>query len=107
MQFPLRRWPVSRAFRSICALIPLLLPVSARAWEWSLGASMSAGTTRGGAHGGTSTALAVPSNALTYQPGFRLGYGSQRRAHEVIFDGGALVIGEEGSTVSLIVGALG
>ena len=98
---------MSRAVRSIYALLLLLLPASAQAWEWSLGASMSAGTTRSGAHSGTSTALALPSNALTYQPGFRLGYGNQGRTHEVILDGGALVIGEEGSTVSLIVGALG
>jgi hypothetical protein len=85
----------------------MLLPASARAWEWSLGASMSTGTTRSGAHSGTSTAFALPSNALTYQPGFRLGYGSKGRTHEVTLDGGALVIGEEGSTVSLVVGSLG
>src|SRR4030095_15124044 len=59
----------------------------------------------GGAHSGTSTACALPSNALTYQPGFRLGYGSNQRTHEVTLDGGALVIGEEGSTVSLVVGS--
>jgi len=98
---------MSRTLFSICALLALLVPASARAWEWSLGASMSAGTTRSGAHSGTSTAFALPSNALTYQPGFRLGYGSERRTHEVTLDGGALVIGEEGSTVSLIVGSLG
>jgi len=68
---------------------------------------MSAGTTRSGAHSGTSTALALPSNALTYQPGFRLGYGNTKRTHEVTLDAGALVIGEEGSTVSLVVGSLG
>lgn len=97
---------MSRALCAICALI-LLLPASARAWEWSLGANMSTGTTRSGAHSGTSTTFALPSNALTYQPGFRLGYGSKQRTHEVFVDGGALVIGEEGSTVSLVVGSLG
>jgi hypothetical protein len=98
---------MSRALFSSFVLILLLVPASARAWEWSLGASMSAGATGSAAHNGTSTAFGLPSNALTYQPGFRLGYGSQRRAHEVTLDGGALVIGEQGSTVSLILGSLG
>ena len=91
----------------MCAAGLLLLPVSARAWEWSLGASTGAGITRSGAHSGTSTSLGLPSSALTYQPGLRLGYGSERRVHEVTLDAGALVIGEEGSTVSLIVATLG
>lgn len=98
---------MSRALFSIGFSILLLAPVPARAWEWSLGASMSAGATSSTAHNGTSTAFGLPSNALSYQPGFRLGYGSERRVHEVILDGGALVIGEQGSTVSLIVGSLG
>jgi len=68
---------------------------------------MSAGTTGSAAHNGTSTAFALPANALTYQPGFRVGYGSERRAHEVILDAGALVIGEQGSTVSIMLGSLG
>jgi len=98
---------MSRTVFSICAVILLLAPASARAWEWSLGASMSAGATSSAAHNGTSTTFALPSNALTYQPGFRLGYGSERRVHDVILDTGALVIGEQGSTVSLILGSLG
>jgi hypothetical protein len=97
---------MSRGFLSICILVLMLVPASARAWEWSLGASMSAATMRSGENRGTSTSFALPSNALTYQPGFRVGYGSKRRTHEVLLDGGALVIGEEGSTVSLIVGSL-
>ena len=98
---------MSRAFRAICALIPLLLPVSARAWEWSLGSHMAAGVTRSGANSGTSTAFGLPGNTLTYQPGFRIGYGNPSRVHEVTLDAGALVIGEEGSTVSLILGTIG
>ena len=98
---------MSRGLLSSFALIVLVMPASAGAWEWSIGANMSAGTTQSGAHSGTSTALGLPSNALTYQPGFRIGYGNSRRTHEFDLDGGALVIGEEGSTVSLIVGSLG
>src|SRR5215471_2421427 len=97
---------MSRAVFVLCASI-LLLPASAWAWEWSLGARTSAGITRSGSHSGKSTAFALPSNALTYQPGFRLGYGNKTRVHEITVDGGALVIGEEGSTVSVIVGSLG
>lgn len=106
-ELPPWRQAVSRAFRAICALIPLLLPVSARAWEWSLGSHMAAGVTRSGANSGTSTAFGLPSNTLTYQPGFRIGYGNPSRVHEVTLDAGAFVIGEEGSTVSLILGVIG
>lgn len=98
---------MSRAFRSVFALIPLLLPISAHAWEWSLGSSMAAGITRSGQSSGTSTSFGLPSNTLTYQPGLRIGYGSPSRTHEVTLDAGALVIGEEGSTVSVIEGLFG
>ena len=98
---------MSRAYCSILALIALLLPVSAHAWEWSLGSSMAAGITRSREGSGTSTAFAFPANVLTYQPGLRIGYGSAGRVQEVTLDAGALVIGEEGSTVSLILGSLG
>src|SRR5262245_64312453 len=96
---------MSRALFVSCAFV-LLWPASSRASESSLGASMSAGATSSAAHNGTSTTFGLPGNALTYQPGFRLGYGSERRVHEVILDTGALVIGEQGSTVSLILGSL-
>ena len=98
---------MSRAFRTSLALIALLLPASAHAWEWALGTSMAMGVTRSGANSGTSTTFGLPSNTLAYQPGLRIGYGSASRTHEVTLDAGALVIGEEGSTVSLIQGLFG
>jgi len=51
--------------------------------------------------------VGLPSNALSYQPGFKFGYGDARHTREASFDGGALVIDESGSVVTLAVGSLG
>src|SRR5436309_1414640 len=94
---------VSRAHCLALVLWSIASVSAARAANWSLGMNVSSATVRGGAHSGTSVWLAFPSSALTYQPGMRLGYGNLSRTDEVYLDGGGLIIGEEGSTVSLLV----
>lgn len=96
--------------RSLLALLTCLVtfaPAYAAAGNWSLGAQMSATSLRSGGGDGTSGVLALPANALSYQPGFKVGCGNARHAREATFDCGALVIDESGSVVTLAVGSLG
>lgn len=76
------------------------------AGAWSLGTNLGAGVVHAGATSGTNAVLALPSNALTYQPAFRIGFGNDLHTHDAFVDAGALVIDEAGSTLSLIVGSL-
>lgn len=84
-------------------LLVLATPASA---DWSFGAHLSAGNIQSGETSGSSTVLAIPSNALTYQPAFRVAFGDPRHKHDGYLDLGTLVIDEAGSTLSLVVASL-
>src|ERR1051325_9851357 len=98
---------VSRTSVAIVALLGFVMVAPARAGSWSLGAQMGAMTVRSRAGSGTSTVVALPLSTLTYQPGFRLGYGDGRHAREACLEGGALVVDEVGSMVTIALGSLG
>ena len=86
------------------ALVLLLLTglVSpAAAGSWSLGAHLGMGVVKSGSEGGSNTIWAVPSNVLTYQPAFRLGFGDSNHRNDVQVDLGTLVIEQAGSILSL------
>jgi hypothetical protein len=91
------------------ALVPLalLLPASsAAAPSWSLGthfglASIGSGA---GSSAGSSTVVAWPTSALTYQPGLRLACGNARHSRDLTLDSGLFLLDEAGSTLSLFVG---
>lgn len=87
------------------AIALVLLGTSpAAAASWSLGTQLGlAYITSGAAHEGTTTVVAWPSNALTYEPGLRLALGSDRHTDDVMLDTGWLKLDEAGSTLSLFV----
>jgi hypothetical protein len=68
---------------------------------------MGAMTVRSSAGSGTSTVVAMPLSTLTYQPGFRFGYGDGRHEREACFEGGILVLDETGSVVTVALGTIG
>ena len=88
------------------ALVALsLLPrvSSAVAVSFSLGTQFGLASISGGS-GSSSTVVAWPASALTYQPGLRLACGNARHSRDVTLDSGLFLLDEEGSTLSLLVG---
>ncbi len=90
--------------RYLVLLAVLTLASCRPAWAvtWSLGSQMGLSTIRSSSTtSGSSTVLAWPSNAFTYQPGLRIGIGDSRHAREVVIDSGMFLIDEAGSILSL------
>ena len=98
---------MSRTQVAVVALLGLMLASPARAGSWSLGAQLGAISLRSDEGGGTSTVVAFPLNALSYQPGLRLGFGDARHSREACLEGGLLVIDEAGTVVTIAVASLG
>ena len=90
------------------AIVVLVCLHAAPAWggNWSIGSHFGAGTVTSRANSGSSGVFALPSNVLTYQPGFRVGFGTERRSHDIHVDLGSLVIDQAGSTLSLVAGSM-
>ena len=86
-------------------LIALLLDTSrAAAASWSLGTQLGIAYITSGAEGeGTTTVVAWPSNAFTYEPGLRLALGNERHTRDVTLDSGWFLLDEAGSSLSLFV----
>jgi len=89
--------------RIACIFLVLLFGAApAAAASWSLGtqfgiASISSVKDRAG----SSTVVGWPANALTYEPGLRLGVGNARHTRDVTLDSGWFLLDEAGSTLSL------
>jgi len=98
---------VSRAVLAIVALLSLVASTPARAGSWSLGAQLGWMAIQSGEGSYTTTVLAMPSSALSYQPGLRLGFGDARHTREACFEGGMLMIDEAGSLVTIAIGSFG
>jgi len=88
-------------------LVTALLAAPASAASWSVGSHLSGGSITDGPNDGSTAVFAFPSNALMYQPGLRIAFGDDRHANELQFDGGALIIDQAGSTLSLVAVSLG
>jgi len=93
------------------ALVPLLLLLhgsSAAALSWSFGTQFGLASISSGAGSRTSsTVVAWPASALTYQPGLRVACGNARHTRDLTLDSGLFLLDEQGSTLSLLVGAAG
>ena len=92
---------------ALVSLSLLLRASSAAALSWSLGtqfglASISSGA--GSRSSSSSTVVAWPASALTYQPGLRLACGNARHSRDATLDSGLFLLDEAGSTLSLLVG---
>lgn len=82
----------------------LLLGGRAHAGSWSLGAHLGFVSLHSDVKGSASTdVLAAPANALTYEPGLRLGFGDRLHSREVVLDWGTLHLDEGGSPLTLVV----
>ena len=98
------RRSVKHALWCVCLVSGCVAPTSATAAAWGVGSSLALSSVWSDVHGsGSSTILAIPSNSLTYQPGFRVAFADESHAHEVTLDSGVMVIDEAGSTLSLVV----
>jgi hypothetical protein len=83
----------------------LLRASSAAALSWSLGTQFGLASISSGAGSRTSsTVVAWPASALTYQPGLRLACGNVRHSRDVTLDSGLFLLDEAGSTISQFVG---
>jgi hypothetical protein len=86
-------------------LLALALGASpAAAASWSLGTQLGLAYISSGAAGeGTTTVVAWPANALTYEPGLRLAVGNDHHTRDLLLDTGWLKLDEAGSTLSMFV----
>ena len=85
------------------ALVYLLGTSPAAAASWSLGTQLGIAYLSTAANEGTSTAVAFPSNALTYEPGLRVALGNDRHSRDLMLDTGWFLLDEAGSKLSLFV----
>jgi hypothetical protein len=93
---------MSRNVSVVLALAALLAAQPARSVSFSAGSHLGVFYIRSDqADAGTTTVVAWPANAFTYQPGLRLALGDARHAHELYFDSGLLLMDEAGSTVGM------
>jgi hypothetical protein len=86
-----------------CAHAPV-----ARAVAWSIGAHLGfAEVTSPGKGNGSSTVVAFPASAITYEPGLRFAASDRTHANEWLGDAGLFSLDEGGSPLTLFVGMLG
>ena len=71
--------------------------------SWSFGTQLDIAYISSADKKGTSTVVAFPSNALTYEPGLRVALGNDRHTNDVMLDSGWFLLDEAGSTLSLFV----
>lgn len=83
----------------------LLTAQMASGASWSIGSHISIATIRSGTPGsGSSTVVAWPSNAFTYQPALRIALSDKAHTHELLVDSGLFLLDQAGSTLSLFTG---
>src|SRR5260221_3128405 len=92
---------------ALVSLSLLLRASSAAALSWSLGTQFGLASISSGAGGGSSSVVAWPASALTYQPGLRLACGNARHSRDLTLDSGLFLLDESGSTLAQFVGAAG
>jgi len=91
---------------ALVALVLLLGASNATALSWSLGTQLGLASISSGAGSRTSsTVVAWPASALTYQPGLRVACGNARHSRDLALDSGLFLLDEQGSTLSLLVGS--
>jgi hypothetical protein len=79
----------------VCVSIPWAS--TCQAGNWSLGTNLGLSFLNAENQGSTVTALSWPGDALfTREPGVRLGFAGENRAHEFFIDSGMLLLSESG-----------
>lgn len=86
----------------------LLAPANAPASSWSIGSHLGLSAIHSSVEGaGTSTVLAWPATALTYQPGIRIAFGDSTHRRDLLVDSGLFFIDEAGSSYRVFLASFG
>jgi hypothetical protein len=83
--------------RTLMVCVSITWASTCQAGNWSLGSNFGLRFLNAENQGSTVTALSWPGDALlAREPGFRLGFTGENRAHEFFIDSGVLLMSESG-----------
>ncbi|TMQ70009.1 MAG: hypothetical protein E6K81_13600 [Candidatus Eisenbacteria bacterium] len=98
---------MSRSAYVVMAIVMFFACGTASGASWSVGSHFEISTIHSERPGsGSSTVVAWPANAFTYQPAFRIAVGNASHTGEVLLDSGCFFLDEAGSTLNLFVSTL-